>query len=73
MPVHMGGNPYIFSIDEFLADVLQLFIAAAWAGKLILWNLVLMDNNGKVGNNLFLGAFFLRVQQAEKWVPVLPG
>lgn len=40
----MGGNPYIFSIDEFLADVLQLFIAAAWAGKLILWNLVLMGN-----------------------------
>ena len=59
MPVDMGGNPYIFSIDEFLADVLQLFIPAAWAGKLLMRNLVFMDNNGKVGNDLFLGALFL--------------
>ena len=56
MPVDMGGNPYIFGIDEIPANVLQLFISAAGAGELILWNLVLMDNNGKVSNNLFLCA-----------------
>ena len=61
MPVDMGGNPYIFSINELLANVLQLFIPAAWTGKLLLRNLVLMDNNGKVGNNLFLVRFFFRL------------
>ena len=59
MPVDMRGNPYILSIYKVPANVLQFFISAARTGKLILRDPVLMDNDGKLSYNLFLGALLL--------------
>ena len=54
--VNVSGNTHVFRVDQFLTNAFQFTISAARTRKIILWNGVLMDNNGKVSNNLFLSA-----------------